>query len=394
MNKTIYLDNAATTPVSNVAKKAINEVLDNFYNPSANYEAAQKVKRDINNARTIIADYINAQSEEIIFTSGGSESNNMAIKGIVDAYNITTIITTEIEHPSVYNTCKYLETKGIKVHYIPVDFNGEIKYNNLNKILDNIASDEKVLASIMMVNNEVGVINQIKKLSQQFHNHGIIFHVDAVQAFTHIPIDVQDMGIDLMSVSGHKFGCPKGIGFLYIKEGLKLTPLIHGGHQEYGLRAGTENVPYIYAMAKQIENLPDILESQCKIHGLRLELSLLLTERLYDLIGTPMINRSDYLDYEAPNILSVTMDGINAKKLITLLDEKNIQISAGSACCAGENTPSRVIKAMGYSDEYALSTIRISISENITHEDIVRFVNGMVECVKMLKMLDTEVTNE
>lgn len=384
----IYLNSCSTTQP---AKEVIDDI--NFYltqnwsNPSDISQNAIHAKSDITYARNQIAKVIGADGEEIFFTSCGSESNNWAIKGIVDIYTeCKTIITTSIEHPSVYNTCKYLESKGIKVKYLSVNHFGLISTSELENLLSSTRMSNKdiPLVSIMFANNEIGTIQPIKQIADIVHKYNGIFHCDATQAFMHTHINVKEMGIDLMTASGHKIGCPKGIAFMYKRKDLNITPLIHGGKQEAGLRGGTENVPYICAMGNQVERLNDdlniYLERAVDIHNY-------IIQEVYEKCGEYCYVRlNGHPKKRIANNLSFTFEGINAEQLITLLDMKGIQVSAGSACCSGEKTPSRVLKAIGLSDEEAFSTVRISFDYNTTREIIDEFVDAVVECIRSLKM--------
>ena len=383
----IYLNNASTTKID-------KEVLDDFMwaaerywaNPSDISSAGVSLKEIILHAQEQVAAYIGAQPNNIVFTSGGSESNNWAIKGYLDRYpGVKTIITTEIEHPSVYNTCKHLENKGYKVVYAPIDSSGLVDVIRLKELI----GDNNILiplVSIMMVNNEIGCINSIEVISKVVHSYGGILHVDAVQAFGQIPINVKKMGIDMMSVSFHKFGGFKNCGFLYIREGIELTPLIHGGHQFDGRRAGTENVPMIYALGNQVERMSKKPYPDRKIINY-------LFNKIYDTFITTYefwYNGAISSNSSSPNILSLTFNGINAEALITLLDMQGVTVSAGSACCAGDKEPSRVLKAIGLTDEEAFNTIRISLGKDTTKEDCDEFVKILGECLEILKMVGGE----
>lgn len=382
----IYLNNASTTKPD---KKVLNDFMwcaeDCWHNPSDISEEGIKAKEIIKTAQKQIANSINANPEEIIFTSGGSESNNWAIKGYVDNYDVDLILTTEIEHPSVYNTCLFCKERGARLIYIPVDHFGIISLFHLEEMMKNHSDGKcKILVSIMFANNEIGTIQPIKKIAEIVHKYGGILHVDAVQAFMHTRIDVKDLGIDMMSTSFHKFGGFKNCGFLYVKNGIELTPLIHGGHQFDSKRAGTENVPMIYAMGNQVERLNDdldvYLERTVDIHNY-------IIQEVYEKCGEYCsIYLNGHPKKRIANNLSFTFEGINASSLITLLEFKEIYVSAGSACCAGENTPSKVLKAIGLNDEEAFSTIRISIDSTTTQEEIDVFVDKLVMCIKSLKM--------
>lgn len=384
----VYLNCCSTTQPTQEVIDDVNFYLrENWSNPSDISQIAIHSKGDISFARSNIAKSIGALWQEIFFTSGGSESNNWAIKGIVDAYpEIDTIIATKIEHPSVYNTCKYLETKGYRVKYLSVDHFGLINLSELEELLKSTRMSNKdiPLASIMFANNEIGTIQPIKKIAEIVHKYNGILHVDAVQAFMHTRINVKELGIDLMSVSGHKINCPKGIGFLYKRKDLDITPLIHGGKQEMNLRGGTENVPYICAMGNQVEKLSDDLD-------IYLERAKDICDYIIQEVYEKCENYCNvYLNGHPKkriwNNLSFTFEGINAEQLITLLDLKGVQVSAGSACSVGTPTPSRILKAIGLSDKDAFSTIRVSFDYNTTREMVDVFVDTLVECIRSLQM--------
>ena len=322
----IYLNSASTTKPD---KDVLNDFMwcaENYWhNPSDVSQTGMDAKNIIKNAQKQIADSINAKPEEIIFTSGGSEANNWAIKGYLDSYSgVNTIITTEIEHPSVYNTCKYMESKGYKVYYSPIDKYGRV---DTNKLEDLIADNSILfpLVSIMMANNEIGSLNNIAAISKIVHRYGGILHVDAVQAFMHTDIDVNELGIDMMSTSFHKFGGFKNCGFLYIKDGINLTPLIHGGHQFDSKRAGTENVPMIYAMGKQVERL----NGDMFVHLERLDrVSKYIISQVYDRCADLCnVYLNGHPSKRLHNNLSFTFEGINADILISLLEIDGIYVS-------------------------------------------------------------------
>lgn len=390
----IYLNNASTTKPSKEVLQDFMYCAENFWaNPSDVSLDGIKAKQIVYHAQEQVATYINAEPEEIVFTSGGSETNNWAIKGFISKYrtNEIVIITTPIEHPSVYNTCKYLETLGYIVEYVPVNCFGEIRYAKLEKIIE-YYRDKKIFASIMMANNEIGTINKIKTISKMVHQYNGTLHVDAVQAFGQIPISVKNIGIDLMSVSFHKFNGFKNCGFLYVKKGIELVPLIHGGHQFESRRSGTENVPMIYALGNQVERMSyeyEIANRYTSVRGM----SDYLLNSIYDLVKKE--NMEVYLNGDPvdrlPNNLSLTFKGINAELLITLLNEKEITISAGSACCSGEKTPSRILKSIGLSDEEAFSTVRISLSHDTAIEECDKFVEILGKCLRSLKMIEGDI---
>lgn len=380
----VYLNNASTTKPDNSVIKDFMWCAENcWHNPSDLSEESLKSKDIIENAQKQIAKSINAQPEEIIFTSGGSESNNWAIKGIVDNYDIDLILTTEIEHPSVYNTCLFCKERGTRLIYIPVDSKGIVKLHYLEEMMLIHGNTCKILVSIMFANNEIGTIQPIKQISEIVHKYGGIFHVDAVQAYMHTNIDVNNLGIDLMSTSFHKFGGFKGSGFLYVRNGIELTSLIHGGHQFNSKRAGTENIPMIYAMGNQVERKQKNLNSSIKI-----------VKEIYDYIFVLIYNNCKDCGISLNghplerlyNNISFTFEGIDSHTLIALLEDEGIYVSAGSACCAGDMTPSRVLKAIGLNDNDAFSTIRISINEETTTKEIEYFVDKLSMCIKSIQI--------
>ena len=385
----VYLNSASTTKPTKEVIEDINFYLThNWSNPSDISQMSVHSNGDISIARSKIAKAIGSLSQEIFFTSGGSEANNWAIKGIIDRYSeCKTIITTQIEHPSVYNTCKYLETKGYAVKYLSVDCFGQIKLSELEKLLKDIYETNEnniPLVSIMFANNEVGTIQPIKKISDIVHKYNGIFHCDAVQAFIHTHINVKELGIDLMSVSGHKINCPKGIGFLYKRKGLEIAPLIHGGKQEFGLRGGTENVPYICAMGNQVERLSEDLDIYLER---TVDLHNYIIQNIYESCGYLCnVYLNGHPKERVANNLSFTFEGINAEQLISMLDTRGMQVSAGSACSVGSKVPSRVLKAMGFNDEEAFSTIRVSFDYDTTKDMVDAFVDTLVKCLQSLQM--------
>ena len=390
----VYLNNASTTKPD---KKVIDEFVycaENYWhNPSDISIDGLAAKDIIKTAQKQISDSINAKPEEIIFTSGGSESNNWAIKGFLDKNkNYQTIITTEIEHPSVYNTCKAIEKYGHPVKYVSVDSFGTVDVLKLETLLKVACIDLygqenlRPFVSIMFANNEIGTVQPIKKISEVVHKYDGVLHVDAVQAYMHSPIDVKELGIDMMSTSFHKFGGFKNCGFLYIREGIELTPLIHGGHQFDSKRSGTENVPMIYAMGNQVERLSFLQE----VNTYKLYESFYY---IFDQVGNKCngicnVKLNGDICSRLRNNLSFTFEGVNADMLIALLETEGVYVSAGSACCAGEKTPSRILKAIGLSDEEAFSTIRVSINEKTTKKEIDYFIEKLIECIKSIKTFE------
>lgn len=381
----IYLNTASTTKVDDkVLKDFIYATKTYWQNPSDISQGGLDAKNIIEKARYKVAKSINAKSNEIVYISGGSEANNFAIKGYLDKHpECTTIITTEIEHASVYNTCKYLETKGYKVYYSPIDKFGCVDVNKLEKlIIDNEIKNPFV--SIMFSNNEIGSINPIKEISKIIKSVDGVLHVDAVQAFMKKHIDVNNLGIDMMTASFHKIGGFKNCGFLYIREGIELTPLIHGGKQFEYRRSGTENIPAIYAMGNQVERLFEDLDIYIERAA---DLHNYIVQSVYEKCGECCeVYLNGHPSKRIMNNLSFTFEGINAEQLVTLLDMKGIQVSVGSACNSGRPTPSRILKAIGLSDKDVFSTVRVSFDYNIDMDMIDVFVDGLVECIRSLQM--------
>ena len=389
-----YFDNAATTkPDPKVIEDIIYSMEHDWYNPSANYQFAKNVRDKIEKAREQIANYINCSPEEIYFTSGATEANNWAIHHFIDTNeSITDVLMNLLDHPSIDEQRKILkEKKEVWVNIFPMtDYNrSQINLKELPNYLTKIKSKKyfgNILASCSLINNEVGTIYPIKEINEILKT--IIpksyFHVDATQALTHIPIDVKDLGIDMLSASFHKFGGVKGIGFLYIKKGTPLSPMIVGGHQENNMRAGTENIHYIIAMGNHIERLSKTdNERWDKVK----DLSDYLRKQLYatyDAHKCPIYKNGD-LENCSPYINSFTIIGIDAKKLMTILDLKGIKIATGSACSSGENKPSRVLKVIGLTNEEATGTIRISINENNTKDEIDLLCYLLKGDIKVLK---------
>ena len=381
----IYLNNASTTkPTKEVLQDFMWCAENSWANPSDISTEGIKAKQLITHAQEQVANYIGAKPNEIIFTSGASESNNWAIKGFMEAnQNYDCIITTSIEHPSVYNTCLYLcEKYGYKVAFVPLDNTGMVNVNKFEELIEKLSISHKCLVSIMFANNEFGTINKIKEIADIVRKHQCYLHVDAVQAFSQIPINVEEMGIDMMSASFHKFGGFKSCGFLYIRNGIALSSLIHGGHQFDGRRAGTENVPMIYALGKQLERLSN---KEYPSSTTRIYLYNKICETCNKIKIDVQLN-GDLID-RLPNNISLTFKGINAETLITLLDMRDIQVSAGSACSSGTKEPSRTLKSIGLSDDDAYSTVRISLCADTTYEECDEFVDILCKCLASLKMI-------
>lgn len=381
----LYMDTAATTKPTKEVIADVTWCLENVWgNPSSIHSEGVKARQILEQSREKVANFIGAKPEEIIFTSSGSESNNLAIKGFLNANNMyDCIITTQIEHPSVYNTCLHLfENNWYKIGFAPIDSIGKVNVARFKQLISELSYSHYCFVSIMLANNEIGTVQPVKEIAKIIHRHQGVLHVDATQAIGQIPVDVKELDCDLLTFSGHKLSCPKGIGVLYKKKGVNLFPIIHGGHQERNLRAGTENLPYIYALGNQVERLS---EKGYPSNNMREYLLSKIDEVCHRLNINIKLNGC-HID-RLPNNLSLTFNGINAETLITLLDMNNICVSAGSACSSGNPEPSRVLKTIGLSDEDAYSTVRISIGADTTTEECDEFIRVLGECLVNLKMM-------
>ena len=376
MKKMIYADNAATTQLDPAALEAMMQWLqDEYGNASQPYSFARASKKALAEARAVIAECINAKPEEIYFTSGGTESDNWAIKGSAFAdpdYRAT--ITSHIEHHAVLHSCAAIERLQYPVAYLPVDECGMV----LPETLDRYISDQTRLVSIMTANNEIGTIQPIKELAEIAHRHGAVFHTDAVQAVGHIKIDVQELGVDMLSASAHKFNGPRGVGFLYIRDGVKLCPFMDGGAQETKMRAGTENTAAIVGMAAGLKKNTDALE-QNAAHVMTLE-KLFLSEM--DRAGINYVrNGCNTL----PGLLSLSFPGHSGETLLHRMDLKGICISTGSACNSSSDEISHVLQAIRLSEDYALGTIRISLGKNNTESEVLELVESLAQIIEKSK---------
>ncbi|OKZ59700.1 MAG: cysteine desulfurase NifS [Clostridium sp. CAG:354_28_25] len=377
--KTIYFDHAATTAVAPEVKEAMEPYFcENYGNASSLYELGYKSKEAINIARVNVAKAINAKPNEIYFTSCGSESDNLAIKGVVRAHrqNGNHIITSRIEHPAVLNTCRQLEKEGFRVTYLNVDKNGFIDLEELK----NSINSKTILVSIMFANNEVGTIEPIKEISRIVHSNNAIFHTDAVQAVGNIKIDVKEMGIDLLSMSAHKFYGPKGVGALYVRDSIDFIQLQNGGHQENDKRAGTENVAGIVGLGKAIEIANDnVMQNNEKLLNLRNYCIEQIKNRI------PYIRINGDLNSRLLGNINISFLYVNGKDLVKLLAKKGICTSSGSACSSGLSQPSHVLLAMGLSEDIASSALRITLGKENTKEDIDYFVDELEKIVVNLR---------
>ena len=379
--KLIYMDNAATTPVKpEVLDAMLPYFTEKFGNPSSIYSISSENKKAITDAREVIAKTINTTPENIYFTAGGSESDNWALKATADAYASKGkhIITTKIEHHAILHTCEYLETKGFEITYLDVDENGLVKLDELTAAI----RPDTILISVMFANNEIGTIEPIAEIGKIAHEHGVLFHTDAVQAYTQVPIDVEAMNIDMMSTSGHKINGPKGIGFLYIRTGVKIRSFIHGGAQERKRRAGTENVPGIVGFGKAAEIAAANMEERIKYES---ELRDYLMDRVIAEIPYARINGSR--ENRLPNNTNFSFQFIEGESMLIMLDDKGICGSSGSACTSGSLDPSHVLLAIGLPHEIAHGSLRLTLSEETTKEDIDYTVDSLKAIVARLRSM-------
>lgn len=381
MSKFIYLDNAATTQVYPEVLKAMEPYFTEYYgNPSSIYSFAGESKKAVDEARQTIADFLHATSEEIYFTGGGSESDNWALKATAEAYKSKGkhIITSKIEHHAILHTCEYLEKQGFEVTYLDVDENGLVNPEEVEKAI----RPDTILISVMFANNEIGTIEPIAEIGKIAKEHGVLFHTDAVQAFGHVPIDVEEMNIDMLSASGHKINGPKGIGLMYIRKGLKLGSFIHGGAQERHRRAGTHNVPGIVGFAKAVELASAHLEERIKYET---ELRDYYIHRVETEIPYAKLNgdRTSRL----PNNTNFCFRFIEGESMLILLDQKGICASSGSACTSGSLDPSHVLLAIGLPHEIAHGSLRVTLSEKTTKEEIDYTVDELKKIIERLRSM-------
>ena len=381
MSKLIYMDNAATTKVlPEVVDTMLPYFTEKYGNPSAIYTFAEQVSKDVATARETLAGVIGAKVEEIYFTGGGSESDNWALKATVEAYKNkgNHIITSKIEHHAILHTCAWLEKQGVEVTYLDVDENGLVKIEDLKKAI----KPTTILISIMTANNEIGTIEPIKEIGAIAKENGILFHTDAVQAFGHIPINVDEMNIDMLSASGHKINGPKGIGLMYIRKGVKIKSFIHGGAQERNRRAGTHNVPGIIGFAKAAEitvaKMDERIAYETKIRDH-------IIKRIEDEIPYVKIN-GDRVK-RLPNNVNVCFRFIEGESMLILLAQQGICGSSGSACTSGSLDPSHVLLAIGLPHEIAHGSLRLSISDETTKEEADFVVDELKKIIERLRSM-------
>ena len=381
MERRIYADNAATTKVSQPVLDAMMPFFtENFGNASSIYTEGRNARRALDGARETIAKALGAEASEIYFTSGGSEADNWAIRGTAEklsAKGKKHIITSVFEHHAVLHTCEYLEKNGFEVTYIPVDDKGLINPDDVK----NAIREDTALVTIMYANNEIGTIQPIEEIAAICHEKGVLFHTDAVQAVGNVEIDVKKQGIDMLSLSGHKIHAQKGIGILYMKKGISLPNLIHGGAQERGKRAGTENLPAIVGLAKAVEiateNIP---EKAQKVTAMR--------NRLIDgLLEIPMARLNGDRDKRLCGNCNVSIVGVEGEFLLLSLDAKGISASSGSACTSGSLDPSHVLLSIGLKHEVAHGSLRLSISEETTDEEIDYIISAVKEVAERGRMV-------
>ena len=383
MDKLIYMDNAATTSTAPEVVSAMLPFFTEYYgNPSSVYNFAQKSKMAIEDAREIIADSIGAaKSNEIYFTGGGSESDNWALKSA--AFGLRNkgnhIITTKIEHHAILNTCAYLEKNGFEITYLDVDSDGFVSLEDV----ENAISDKTILISVMFANNEIGTIEPVCEIGEIAHKHGILFHTDAVQAMCHVPINVTEMNIDLLSASAHKFHGPKGVGFMYMKNSAKLEPFIHGGAQERARRAGTSNVPGIVGMGQAVK---------LALGTLNKDTHTVINMRNY--IVDRILGEIPDVTFDGPEIGSLKrlpsnmhfcFKDVSGDSLLIMLDMNGICASSGSACAAGSIDPSHVLLAIGRSKDEAKGALRLSIDKDLTREDADYVIDALKAAVARLR---------
>lgn len=379
MNRIIYLDNAATTPLSDTAFQAMLPYLKNEYgNPSGFYELSRNAKTAIEESRQKIARALGALPEEIYFTGGGSESDNWALKGISELKRKKGkhIIISSVEHHALLHSAQYLEKQGFELTYLPVDSKGKISLEKLEQSI----RDDTVLISIMAANNEIGTIEPIADIGAIAHKHGILFHTDAVQAVGHIPINVNAMNIDLLSLSSHKFNGPKGVGALYIRKGIRLPAFVHGGGQENGVRGGTENVPGIVGMAAAlVDAVRKMPEESVRLRRLRDKLIKGVLDNIpYSYLTGDTTDRLD-------GIASFIFDCVEGEAMVLSLDMYGICASSGSACSSGSLDPSHVLLAIGLPHEKAHGSLRFSLGADTSEEDIERVLEVLPEIIKRLR---------
>ena len=381
MSRFVYLDNAATTSTKKEVVDAMYPFFtESFGNPSSVYDFAAKNKKAVNDSRQTIADALHADVRDIYFTAGGSESDNWALIATSEAYENKGkhIITSKIEHHAILHTCDYLESRGFEITYIDVDENGILKLDELKKAI----RPDTILISVMFANNEIGTIQPIKEIGEIAKEHDILFHTDAVQAFGQIPINVDELHIDMLSASGHKLHGPKGIGFLYIRKGLKLRSFIHGGAQERKRRAGTENVPGIVGLGKAVSIAVETMDERIKHET---EVRDYMIEKIKKTI--PYCRLNGDRTKRLPNNVNFSFQFVEGESLLIMLDMEGICASSGSACTSGSLDPSHVLLAIGLPHEIAHGSLRMTLSEETTIEDADYVIDKLQGIVAKLRSM-------
>ncbi|MFH0812432.1 MAG: cysteine desulfurase NifS [Pseudomonadota bacterium] len=377
--KPIYLDYAATTPVrSEVLEAMLPYFSETFGNASSLHIFGQKARKALEDARDIVAECIRAKPEEIYFTSGGTESDNLAIKGMAYAHKNKGkhLVTSMIEHQAVLNCCKYLEKEGFEVSYLPVDRCGIVDL----QALEDATRLDTILLSVMLGNNETGTLQPIAEMARIARKRGVPLHTDAVQAIGKIPVAVDELGVDLLSISSHKIYGPKGVGALYVRRGTRIDPLLHGGHHERQMRAGTENIPGIVGFSKAIECAQkEMLNTSAHVTALRDRLEQRIGERIEH------IQINGHPTKRLPHILNVSFDGIEAEQLLLALDMRGIAISTGAACISGAPEPSHVLRAMGADLTAAQGSVRFSLGRDNTEAEMDFVIESLTELIQQLR---------
>lgn len=371
----IYLDNAATTKISDVAIEAMEPYLSEMYgNPSGVYNMGRMVRETVEEARESIAKALNCSPENIFFTSGGTESDNWVLDNA--RHNGSHIITTCIEHHAILNKCARMQQDGINVTYMNVDNNGKVNPEQI----ENSINENTSLISVMFANNEIGTIEPIGEIGKMARRNNVLFHTDAVQAFGHIPIDVDELNIDMLSASSHKFHGPKGVGFLYVRNPKEMIPLLYGGGQEKGKRSGTENVAGIAGMSAAVKDSVRNMNYRMKKE---IKMRNYLTNRILNEIPYARLNGHPF--DRLPGNVNFTFAGVDGTSLVVMMDNDGICISAGSACSSGSDKPSHVISAIGIPEEYAYGTIRITLCSQNTMEEINYTIHRLKENISTLR---------
>lgn len=382
MSELIYMDYAATAPMyEEAADEMIQYLKGQFANPSAVYQIALENRKRLQEARQKIARMLNVSEQEILFTAGGTESDNWALRGIAEAFENRGkhIITTNIEHHAVLHTCQYLENHGWSVTYLSVDKNGLVNARQLERAI----RPDTVLVSIMTANNEIGTIEPIRQLGMVCRRRGICFHTDAVQAVGHIPLDMRSMNVDLLSASAHKFGGPKGVGFLYVRRGIPIRPLLYGGGQENHMRPGTENVAGIIAMGSAAEKA---MQEMGEVGGRMNQIRRYMTERILREIPNSRLNGSS--SARLPGNMNFSFAGVEGETLLIMLDMDGICASSGSACTAGSSAPSHVLMAIGLPEELARGSLRLTIGSQTTMEEAEYVVERLKQIVPQIAVAE------